>query len=112
MTIGSDSITKSGIHKLTNLYFLCTGGIHSPCLSFAIHSLFLIAWLKITARDGANSVVYKNLVPVLRETWLSCLCEQRQDSHVSQRTGTSPLICWKNRSHHYIDVEVYVDVSF
>ena len=31
---------------------------------------------------------------------------QRQDSHVFRRTDTSPLICWKNRSHHYIDVEV------
>ena len=30
---------------------------------------------------------------------------QSQDSHVFRRTGTS-LICWKNRSHHYIDVEV------
>ena len=34
------------------------------------------------------------------------LWPQRQDSHVFRRTGTSPLICWKNRSHHYIDVEV------
>ena len=30
---------------------------------------------------------------------------QRQDSHVSRRTGTSPLICWIF-CHHYIDVEV------
>ncbi|CAH3013550.1 unnamed protein product, partial [Porites evermanni] len=68
-TIGSDSITKSVIHKLTVLLaqqyfinfihawqhrdrsivyipflssFLCTG-VHSPRLSFAIHSPFLIA---------------------------------------------------------------------
>ena len=25
-----------------------------------------------------------------------------QDSHVFRRTGTSPLICWKNRSHQYM----------
>ena len=34
------------------------------------------------------------------------LWPQRQDSHVFRRTGTSPLICRKNWSHHYIDVEV------
>ena len=31
---------------------------------------------------------------------------QRQESHVFRRTGTSSLVCSKNRSHHYIDVEV------
>ena len=33
------------------------------------------------------------------------LLPQRQDSHVFRRTGTSPLIFWKNRSYPYIDVE-------
>ena len=31
---------------------------------------------------------------------------QTQDCHVFRRTGTSSLFCSKNRSHHYIDVEV------
>ena len=34
------------------------------------------------------------------------LWPQRQASHVFRRTGTFLLICWKNWSHHYIDVEV------
>ena len=31
------------------------------------------------------------------------LWPQRQDSHAFRTAGTSPLICWKNQSHHYID---------
>ena len=31
---------------------------------------------------------------------------QKQDSHVSRKTGTSPEICWKNQSHHCTDVGV------